>query len=107
MLAATLVFVFVVKHRPVRMDYSLFLRAARGLPSVSTWRQCATAAPLGPSNAAGVCTLLGSRWLAVNFRWEMRGLALRLPPVKSMFVTNMAGAFIAAQPLVFPDFAWL
>jgi hypothetical protein len=91
LLVATILFVLALKHRPVRMDYNLFLRAAQGLlklPDVTddTW----------PPNRLDRQTLLafarflGSRWLANNFRWEPRGLALRLPPVKTRFARNMA-----------------
>ncbi|MBE0540827.1 MAG: sigma-70 family RNA polymerase sigma factor [Verrucomicrobia bacterium] len=94
-LVATLLFFLIFKKRPTRMDYSLFLRAAQGLLKY----------PGGANDPARVnrfdrrgllafARFLGSRFLASNFRWETKGLVLRLPPVRSRFLTNMAGVFM-------------
>ncbi len=95
MLAATAVFMLVLKHRPVRMDYSLFLRSERGLPQLSAWVDD-TPQPhrFDRRTLLAFARFLGSRWLAVNFRWEKRGLALQLFPVKSTFATSMASSFV-------------
>lgn len=72
-------------ERPIRMDYNLFLRAAEGMlaaipehssPTVRTTRRSKT-------ELLAFARFLGSRWLVNNYRWIHRGLALRLPPVKS------------------------
>jgi hypothetical protein len=95
LLVATVLFVLVLKYRPARMDYNLFLRAAQGLLNFSD----ATDDTLLPNRLdrqtlLAFARFLGSRWLASNFRWETRGLALRLPPVKTTFAGNMAITFV-------------
>ena len=93
-LAATVLFFLIFKKRPTRMDYSLFLRAAHGLLNFS-----GDADEPPPTNSfdrrdlLAFARFLGSRWLVANFRWETSGLALRLPPVGSRFLTNMAAVF--------------
>lgn len=90
LIVATVLFALVLKHRPARMDYSLFLRAAQGLLKVP---EPADDSPQGNrfdrQSLLAFARFVGSRWLASNFRWETRGLALRLPPVKTTFAGNM------------------
>ena len=81
------------KHRPLRMDYNLFLRAAHGMLQASDTVGTPALDRLGRQSLMAFARFLGSRWLVVNFRWETRGLMLRLPPVKARFVTNMLTAF--------------
>jgi RNA polymerase sigma factor (sigma-70 family) len=94
-LVATLLFFLVFKRRPMRMDYSLFLRAAQGLLKSHSE---AHGVPQGNRFARrallAFARFLGSRFLVSNFRWETAGLALRLPPVRSRFLTNIAGVFL-------------
>ena len=94
-LIATIVLFLFYKKRPMRMDYSLFLRAAHGLLKLS-----AEADDLPQTNRLDrrellvFARFLGSRFLVRNFRWETSGLALRLPPVEGRFLTGMAGTFM-------------
>jgi RNA polymerase sigma-70 factor (ECF subfamily) len=95
MLLGTILFMFLLKYRPVRLDYSLYLRAAEGL-----LRLPANSAPPPPaghldrSELLAFARFLGFRWLVNNFRWEAGALVLRLPPVKTSFVVNMASVFM-------------
>ncbi len=89
-LMATVLFFFIFRKRPARIDYSLFLRAAHGL--------------LKPSQPAGDlpmanrferrALLVFARFLVSNFRWETSGLVLQLPPVGNRFLTNIAAVFL-------------
>jgi len=94
-LTATIVLFLFYKKRPMRMDYSLFLRAAHGLLKLS-----AEAHDVPQANRFDRCELLvfarflGSRFLVNNFRWETSGLVLRLPPVGNRFLANMAALFL-------------
>jgi hypothetical protein len=95
MLLGTVLFMFMLKYRPVRMDYSLYLRASQGL-----LRPPANPNPAPPTGCLdrrqllAFARFLGFRWLVNNFRWEPGGLALRLPPVKTSFVVNMTSVFM-------------
>ncbi|KAB2653768.1 MAG: sigma-70 family RNA polymerase sigma factor [Verrucomicrobia bacterium] len=95
MLAGTILFLFIFKHRPARMDYSLFLRASQGLlqPPISA-EIISSTAQLNRQSLLAYARFLGSHWLVVNFRWETSGLALRLPPVKPNFSANMMDTFV-------------
>lgn len=66
--------------RPLRMDYSLFLRAAAGLlarpPAVEREQR-----RLSRQDLLRYARFLGDRWLVINFRWHAAGLALRTAPV--------------------------
>ena len=95
LLLATIWFFCTFKRRPVRMDYSLFLRAAHGLLRFSD----EVGDSLPPNHfdrreLTAFARFLGSQFLASNFRWETSGLALRLPPVGNRFLTNMASVFL-------------
>jgi len=85
-----------LNKRPTRTDYSLFLRAAHGLLNVSeeakNISQSNNAFARGPLLLFG--RFLGSRFLVSNFRWDLRGLMLRLPPVGNRFLTSMASLFM-------------
>lgn len=96
MIVATILFTFMLGHRrPTRMDYNLFLRAGQGLLNMpATVDDTSPAKPLDRSSLLSFARFLGSRWLAVGYRWETRGLALRLPPVKTRFLANLVGAFV-------------
>jgi hypothetical protein len=82
----------VYGERPVRMDYSLFLRAAEGLLDFSS----PPSSPAGgrrrftKSDLIAFGRFLGSRWLADNCRWTTEGLVLRLPPFKLSLWTLMS-----------------
>ena len=95
MLLATVLFMFMLKHRPVRMDYSLYLRASQGLLKPPTNPDAAP--PVGRLDRRELLAFarfLGFRCLVNNFRWEAAGLALRLPPVKTSFMVGMASVFM-------------
>ncbi len=95
LLTATIVLFLFYKRRPMRMDYNLCLRAAQGL-----LRSSVAPEALPPTNQFNRCELLafgrflGAHFLASNFSWEAEGLALRLPPVRSRFLANMAAVFL-------------
>ena len=95
MLVSTVVLFLFYGKRPMRMDYSLFLRGAHGLLHLS-----AEVDDLPPANHFGrrelliFARFLGSRFLVNNFRWETSGLLLRLPPVRNRFLANMAMVFL-------------
>lgn len=102
---ASVVLLLVSRKRPMRMDYSLFLRAAQGLLQTS---ESTGKAPLpGILSRASLLEFgrfLGSRYLANNFRWESAGLALRLPPVRNRFLMNMAIIFM---PPISPNCSYI
>ena len=90
LLLATVWFFFTFK-RPMRMDYSLFLRAAHGQLKISGEPDVALSANHFDRRALkSFARFLGARLLVSNFRWETNGLALRLPPVANRFLANMA-----------------
>jgi RNA polymerase sigma factor (sigma-70 family) len=93
LLIATTLFALVLKHRPVRMDYSLLLRAARGLLKPDSSGEAPQLRGFDREELLACARFLGSRWLAVDYRWETRGLALRLAPVKTIFLSNMLQLF--------------
>lgn len=64
-------------HRPLRMDYNLFLRAAEGLIKKSP---APAPKPVIPGEMLRFARFLGSRWLVSSHRWMDDGLQLRLPP---------------------------
>src|SRR5439155_2888951 len=68
-------------HRPVRMDYNLFLRATEGLLKNLTAESPAAQglARHGKRELLAFARFLGSRWLVNNHRWVEDGLLLRLP----------------------------
>jgi len=95
MLLATVLFMFLLKYRPMRMDYSLYLRASQGL--LRPARQSGTM-PRRAVSAGGSCWPSLVSWdsggWSTTFRWEAEGLALRLPPVKTSFLVNMTSVFM-------------
>jgi RNA polymerase sigma-70 factor, ECF subfamily len=95
MLLGTVLFMIFLKYRPVRMDYSLYLRAIEGMlqPPVNP-HPTSSASHLDRGDMLAFARFLGSRWLVNNFRWEAEGMALRLPPVKTSFLVNMASVFM-------------
>jgi RNA polymerase sigma-70 factor, ECF subfamily len=94
-LVATVLFIFMLKYRPVRMDYSLYLRASQGLLRPATCADSAApASSLGRGELLAFARFLGSRWLVNNFRWDAEGLWLRLPQVKNSFLVNMSSLFM-------------
>jgi len=94
-LTATVLFALVLKQRPIRMDYNLFLRAAQGLlrPRATT-EQAPPPLALDRPSLLAFARFLGSRWLVMNFQWEVRGLALRLPPARTRFVRGLTIVFV-------------
>ena len=94
-LAGTMLFFFIIKKRPARLDYSLFLRASHGLLKVPDEPDGSSQPNRLDSGALlAFARFLGSRFLVSNFRWETGALALRLPPVANQFLTNMASVFL-------------
>lgn len=95
LLLATIWFAFTFK-RPMRMDYNLFLRAAHGQLKISDGMDDApTANHFDRRALKSFARFLGAHLLVGNFRWETNGLALRLPPVASRFLTGMASLFMS------------
>lgn len=73
-----LLFLPFYRHRPIRMDYNLFLRAAEGLLPVPDVEPAGIAR--SKADLIAFARFLGTRWLANNYRWSNEGLTLRLPP---------------------------
>ena len=93
-LLATIWFAFTFK-RPMRMDYSLFLRAAHGQLKIFDGMDDAPSANHFDRRALkSFARFLGAHLLVNNFRWETNGLALRLPLVANRFLTNMGVLFM-------------
>ena len=94
-LLATLIFFFAVKQRPMRMDYSLFLRAAKGMLRTQEGKAAggSPSCPLGRSDLLSFARFLGSHYLVTNYRWEANGLTLRLPPVRARFLFAIGSVF--------------
>lgn len=87
---ASCVYLVVLSKRPVRMDYSLFLRAAQKLfPRQIESALPPVAAKLTRTEILAFARFLGTRWLVVNYRWESVGLGLQLSPVKASFANRM------------------
>ncbi len=82
---------FVFPRRPVRMDYSLFLRAAHGLLPERPGDQRAIL-PLQAfrrDQLLAFARFLGGRFLITNFHWDRSGLRLILSPVSAHFLRAM------------------
>jgi hypothetical protein len=81
---ATLLLAATFGDRPLRMDYSLFLRAAQGVLGVSTAKTPDERASLrlGASQMRVFARFLGTRWLVTDYRWGNPGLILRLSGTK-------------------------
>jgi RNA polymerase sigma-70 factor (ECF subfamily) len=89
------VWFFCTFKRPLRMDYSLFLRAAHGQLIISD--KMDDPPPINHIDRHALksfARFLGSRLLVNNFRWETNGLTLRLPPVANRFLTGLTGLFM-------------
>ena len=69
------------RHRPVRMDYNLFLRASENLLRFTPVELAA--ARQSKSDLLAFARFLGTRWLVVGFRWQADGLRLCLPTSSS------------------------
>jgi RNA polymerase sigma factor (sigma-70 family) len=65
-------------HRPIRMDYNLFLRAAENLLPKSGFT--VTTADRSKTELLAFARFLGTRWLVNQFHWSEAGLTLRLAP---------------------------
>ena len=95
MLAATIVCFLFFKMRPTRLDYNLFLRSAHGLLKISSAPNSSSAGKnYDRQSLLAFARFLGGHFLVTNFRWETGGLALRLPPVRNRFLTNIASVFL-------------
>jgi RNA polymerase sigma factor (sigma-70 family) len=81
--------------RPLRMDYSLFLRASQKLlevtPAESGLAEAAHA--LNKPQLRAFARFLGNRWLVVGHHWQGRRLVLRAPPIKATFLNSVYAAF--------------
>lgn len=95
LLSATVVLFLFYKKRPLRMDYSLFLRAGHELLKISdTANYELLPHRFKRPDLLAFARFLGSRFLVTNYQWEDGGLALRLPPVRNRFLTKMAMVFM-------------
>ncbi len=81
-------------QRPVRMDYSLFLRAVQKMLRSTETPTVDTPSTLRRDELLGYARFLGGQWLVNDFCWEAKGLRLFLPPVKSSFLSNMIRVFV-------------
>ena len=91
---SSVVLLLCIKHRPARMDYSLFIRASEGLLHAPTEE---VDVPTGEQTRSSLLTFarfLGERFLVNNHRWEAEGLALRLNPAHVHFAKGMLAAFL-------------
>lgn len=91
LLPATMVSVFIIGQsllmlpffgqRPIRWDYSLFLRAAEGLLKNDTAGLPEARSPerCGKKELLAFARFLGSRWLVNYHGWDEDGVRLRLP----------------------------
>jgi RNA polymerase sigma-70 factor (ECF subfamily) len=77
--------VFASRHKPMRLDYSLFVRTAEGMLKVPEEDnpEMHIAPTLTRRELFAFARFLGNRWLVNNFRQQPEGLVLRLTPVKS------------------------
>ncbi len=74
----TIIGLWFIGQRPVRMDYNLFLRASEGLlrsPALSKLKKT----HLHKGSFLAFARFLGTRWLVNSHRWTSTGLRLRLP----------------------------
>ncbi|MCW5559910.1 MAG: RNA polymerase sigma factor, partial [Verrucomicrobiae bacterium] len=80
-LLAMTVQIWIIRDRPSRMDYSLFLRAAHGsLDGMPPGEGVAPRFRAGLREWFDFARFLGDQCLVVNFRCERDGLRLRLAP---------------------------
>lgn len=82
------------KGRPVRMDYSLFLRAAQRMLGADSFPSPPAIPALSRHEVLAFARFLGGQWLVSDFRWESQGLVLYLPPVPSSFLKNILHSFL-------------
>ena len=95
LLLATAWLMVTYNKRPMRMDYNLFLRAANNLlVADETAIGKVTDTKFGRSELLQYARFLSSKFLVSNYRWDNTGLMLRLPPVRSRFLNNMATIFL-------------
>ncbi len=98
LLAATVWFYFTLleaRSAGLRMDHNLFLRESQGMLKTAESQAAAAISPLLDRQALRqFARFLGTRLLATNFRWDARGLALSLPPVRRSFLAGMASVFL-------------
>jgi hypothetical protein len=81
----------VLSKRPVRMDYSFFLRAEHQLLGAVAAATVDVGGPTRQLDGRALVAFgrfLGERFLVSNFRWSSSGLVLRLPSVKSDYLQS-------------------
>ena len=90
--------VFASRHKPMRLDYSLFVRAAEGMlgPSARGHSGGQIGHSIAKRELFAFARFLGNRWLVNNFQQKPDGLVLRLTPVKSS-QWDMARSFAFGQ----------
>lgn len=82
-------------QQPVKMDYSLFLRAAHGLVAPPSLEDTAIALKNHTaSDLLAFARFLGNRYLVNNFAWPSEGLKLQLAPVRGRFLSSMLPGLI-------------
>ncbi len=91
---SSVVLLLSIKHRPARMDYSLFIRASEGLLHTPTDGANVVVGEQTRSSLLTFARFLGERLLVNNYRWEAEGLALRLSPARVHFAKDMLTAFL-------------
>jgi hypothetical protein len=81
--------------RPLRMDYSFFLRASNGLLEVppAEARPKEAALRLSKSQLRAFARFLGSRWLVTGYHWRGHVLILRLSPFKATLWKSLLAVF--------------
>ena len=90
---------FITFKRPMRMDYSLFLRAAQGLLKDSEpTHEASITNRFDRRDLLAFARFLGAHYLICNHRWQTNGLALRLMPVKGRFLTSMTVIYMPPIP---------
>jgi RNA polymerase sigma factor (sigma-70 family) len=104
--AATVWLMWLTRKQPVRMDYSLFLRANLGMLEVPPADLSADApvARLEKSGLMRFARFLGDRWLVNDYRWRPEGLLLRqkfLNPLRA----NKA-CWLSFSVGIVPIFCW-
>ena len=96
-IAGSLVLIPTMRGRPLRMDYSLFLRAAQGMlpPPIEAERTATHLAGYSSPQLLAFARFMGGQFLVINHRWAGSGLQLCLPDVKfkRMYFSYLADFF--------------
>ncbi len=90
----SILWLFLIGHRPARMDYSLFLRGAQGLLHTSGGTSALPSTTQTRSSLLSFARFLGERFLVNNYKWEVEGLSLRAAPARAHFAKSLVGVFL-------------